>query len=104
MQFQAILHAIGFTVKLRPVLKRLDGTTKADWDVGITLDVFEGAAECDTVVLVTGDGDFDVLLERVRNRFGTRSEIYGVPELTSNLLIDAADRFVAIDEQLLLGG
>ena len=41
MQFQIILHAIGFQVKLRPVLKRMDGTTKADWDVGITLDVYE---------------------------------------------------------------
>lgn len=102
MQFQAILHAIGFTVKLRPVLKRLDGTTKADWDVGITLDVYEAAQECDRVVLVTGDGDFDVLLARIRQRFGTQSDVYGVPALTSQLLVKAADVFVAIDEALLL--
>lgn len=102
MQFQNILHAIGFTVKLRPVLQRLDGTSKADWDVGIALDVFEQASQCDKVVLVTGDGDFDVLLDRIRSRFGTESEVYGVPELTSNLLVKAADRFVPIDESLLL--
>lgn len=102
MQFQNILHAIGFTVKLRPVLQRLDGTSKADWDVGIALDVFELASQCDRVVLVTGDGDFDVLLERVRRRFGTQSEVYGVPELTSNLLVKAADQFVPIDKSLLL--
>ena len=102
MQFHHILHAIGFTVKLRPVLKRLDGTTKADWDVGIALDVFEHADRCGTVVLVSGDGDFDILLERIRRRFGTRSEVYGVPKFTSNLLIGAADRFVPIDESLLL--
>ncbi len=103
MQFQNILHAIGFTVKLRPVLKRLDGTTKADWDVGITLDVYEAASRCDKVVLVTGDGDFDVRLERIRRRFDTQSAVYGVPALTSNLLISAADEFVPIDETLLLG-
>lgn len=102
MQFQNILHAIGFTVKLRPVLVRRDGTRKADWDVGITLDVFEHAAQCDRVVLVSGDGDFDVLLERIRSRFNTRSDVYGVPALTSQLLIDAADRFVPIDTTLLL--
>lgn len=102
MQFQHILHAIGFTVKLRPVLKRLDGTSKADWDVGIALDVFEQASQCDKIVLVTGDGDFDILLERIRRRFSTASEVYGVPELTSQLLINAADRFVAIDQSLLL--
>lgn len=102
MQFQNILHAIGFTVKLRPVLKRRDGTRKADWDVGIALDVYEQAGNCDRVVLVSGDGDFDVLLERIRTRFGTRSTVYGVPALTSQLLIDAADVFKPIDESLLL--
>ena len=103
MQFQNILHAIGFTVKLRPVLKRLDGTTKADWDVGITLDVYEAAEESDTIVLVTGDGDFDVLLARIRKRFNTKSVVYGVPALTSTLLVSEADEFVPIEESLLLG-
>ena len=102
MQFQNILHAIGFTVKLRPVLKRLDGSTKADWDVGITLDVYEAAEESDTIVLVTGDGDFDVLLARIRKRFNTRSVVYGVPALTSSLLVQEADEFVPIKESLLL--
>ena len=101
-QFQNILRAIGFTVKLRPVLTRRDGTTKADWDVGITLDVFEEAKNCDTAILVSGDGDFDILLHRIRKRFNTESEVYGVPKLTSNLLIDEADKFIPIDEQLLL--
>jgi uncharacterized LabA/DUF88 family protein len=101
-QFQNILRAIGFTVKLTPVLKRRDGTVKADWDVGIALDVYEAASECDTVVLVSGDGDFEVLLYRIRTRFKTESEVYGVPKLTSDLLIEAADRFFAIDEDRLL--
>ena len=101
-QFQNILRAIGFTVKLTPLLKRRDGTMKADWDVGIALDVYEAAPTCDTIVLASGDGDFDVLLHRIRKRFQTESEVYGVPQLTSDLLIEAADRFVAIDETLLL--
>lgn len=101
-QFQNILRAIGFTVKLKPVLKRADGTSKADWDVGIALDVFEAAQHCDTIVLASGDGDFDMLLERIRERFGTRSEVYGVPRLTSNQLIAAATDFVPINRTLLL--
>ena len=101
-QFQNILRAIGFTVKLRPVLNRLDGSAKADWDVGITLDVFEHANQCDTVILVSGDGDFDVLLQRIHQRFGTYTEVYGVPQLTADSLIKAAGRFIAIDERLLL--
>lgn len=101
-QFQNILRAIGFTVKLKPVLKRADGTSKADWDVGIALDIYEDAQRCDTIVLASGDGDFDVLLERIRERFDTRSEVYGVQRLTSNQLIAAASKFVPINRTLLL--
>ena len=101
-QFQNILRAIGFTVKLKPMLKRLDGTAKADWDVGIALDIFEEAEKCDTVVLASGDGDFDILLLRIRKRFNTNTEVYGVPQLTSDLLVREASKFIAIDKKLLL--
>lgn len=102
MEFQAILRAIGFTVKLKPMLNRKDGTTKADWDVGIALDVFEAAPLCDTVILASGDGDFSILLARIRQRFGTASEVYGVPALTSDLLTSEADKFIPIEQHLLL--
>lgn len=102
LQFQNILRAIGFKVKLKPMLNRHDGTAKADWDVGIALDVFEAAEQCDTVVLASGDGDFDVLLQRIKQRFNTDTEVYGVPQLTSNQLIKEASKFRAIDKSLLL--
>jgi uncharacterized LabA/DUF88 family protein len=101
-QFQNILRAIGFDVQLKAVLKRRDGTAKADWDVGIALDVFEAANQCDTIVLASGDGDFGILLDRIRDRFKTQSEVYGVRALTSNQLIGPASRFVPIDEKLIL--
>jgi uncharacterized LabA/DUF88 family protein len=101
-QFQNILRAIGFNVQLKGVLKRRDGTTKADWDVGIALDVFEHAQQCDTIVLASGDGDFGILLDRIRERFRTQSEVYGVRALTSNQLIGPATKFIPIDEKLLL--
>lgn len=101
-QFQNILRAIGFTVKLKPMLKRADGTAKGDWDVGIALDVFEEAENCDTVILASGDGDFNILLERIKKRFDTNTEVYGVPQLSSDLLIKEAHKFVAIDRKLLL--
>ena len=100
-QFQNILRGIGFNVKLKPMLKRLDGTAKGD-RMWYWLDIFEEAQRCDTVVLASGDGDFDILLERIRQRFDTRTEVYGVPQLTSNQLIEAANRFIAIDRSLLL--
>jgi uncharacterized LabA/DUF88 family protein len=101
-QFQNILRAIGFEVKLRPYIQRNDGSAKGDWDVGITLDVLEYAPEADVVVLASGDGDFDLLVQKVRGKHGVSVEVYGVAELTAASLIRAADRFVAIKDALLL--
>lgn len=101
-QFQNILRAIGFEVKLKPYIQRADGSAKGDWDVGITLDVMEQAASVDTVVLVSGDGDFDLLLERLHRRYRLQTEVYGVAPLTAGSLIRAASRFVPIEDCLLL--
>jgi uncharacterized LabA/DUF88 family protein len=90
-------------VKLRPFIQRVDGSAKGDWDVGITLDVLEFAPQADVVVLASGDGDFDLLVQKIRERHQVAVEVYGVAELTAASLIRAADRFVPIQEHLLLG-
>ncbi len=101
-QFQSILRGIGFEVKLKPFIARADGSAKGDWDVGITLDVLDIAQEVDVVVLASGDGDFDLLVHRLRQRHGLEVEVYGVPQLTAHSLIHEATRFVPIDETLTL--
>ena len=101
-KFQNALRHIGFTVKLKPYIQRSDGSAKGDWDVGITIDVLEAAKEVDTVVLLSGDGDFDLLLEKISKDYGVSTEVYGVPALTARSLIDASGVFHAIGEDLLL--
>jgi uncharacterized LabA/DUF88 family protein len=101
-QFQNILRAIGFEVKLKPFIRRSDGSAKGDWDVGITLDVIEYAPLADVVVLASGDGDFDLLVQRVRDRYQASVEVYGTAEFTAASLIRAASRFVPIKDHLLL--
>jgi len=100
--FQQILRNIGFEVKLKPFIQRSDGSAKGDWDVGITLDVIEYAAKSDVIILLSGDGDFDLLLNKVRNSYRVTTEVYGVPALTAPSLINAANCFIAIDDKLLL--
>lgn len=102
LKFQNALKRIGFTVKLKPYIQRRDGSAKGDWDVGITIDVLETARHVDTIILLSGDGDFDLLLEKVKSGYQVAAEVYGVRELTANSLIDAASFFHPIDEQLLI--
>jgi uncharacterized LabA/DUF88 family protein len=101
-QFQNILKGIGFELKLKPYIQRSDGSAKGDWDVGITLDVMEHAKNTDVVVLASGDGDFDLLLSKIRNDFGVSAEVYGVTQLTARSLINSASKFMPIEGDLLL--
>ncbi|MFT4718744.1 MAG: uncharacterized LabA/DUF88 family protein [Rickettsiales bacterium] len=101
-QFQNILRAIGFEVKLKPFINRSDGSAKGDWDVGIAIDIIEYASKSDIVVLASGDGDFDLLIKKINDSYGVTSEVYGVPSLTANSLINEASKFFPIGGSLLL--
>lgn len=102
LKFQDALKHIGFTVKLKPYIQRSDGSAKGDWDVGITIDVMQIAPTVDTVILLSGDGDFDLLLKKIRNDYGVSTEVYGVPSLTASSLIDSTDIYHPIKDNLLI--
>lgn len=101
-QFQNILRAIGFEVKLKNFIQRADGSAKGDWDVGITIDAMQYAKDVDVIVLASGDGDFDLLADKLRAGFNKRVEVYGVPQLTAKSLINSASEFIPIKKSLLL--
>ena len=104
--FQQVLREIGFDVKLKPYIQRSDGSAKGDWDVGLAIDVMDCAASSDqpvdTVVLLSGDGDFDLLLERVKINYGVETMVFGVAALTATSLINAAAVFEPIEGSLPL--
>lgn len=102
IKFQDALKHIGFTVKLKPYIQRKDGSAKGDWDVGITIDVMEQAENVDTIILLSGDGDFDLLLKKVHAKYNVITEVYGVPTLTAKSLIDATSIYHPIEANLLL--
>ncbi len=102
LKFQNALKQMDFTVKLKPYIQRSDGSAKGDWDVGIAIDVLEAAKDVDTVVLLSGDGDFDLLLDKIKKDYAVSTEVYGVPALTANSLIEAANIYHPIEEDLLL--
>jgi len=101
-KFQSALQHIGFMVKLKPFIQRADGSAKGDWDVGITIDMLRAASQVDEVVLLSGDGDFAMLLDELRENHGVKSSVYGVLKLTANALIQSADSFHSIETSDLL--
>ena len=101
-KFQYALKTIGFNVKLKPYISRIDGSTKGDWDVGITIDILDSAEEVDKIILLSGDGDFDLLVQKVIDQYGCIVEIYGVKSLTSDSLIESASKFYPISKDFLL--
>lgn len=102
LKFQNTLKEIGFNVKLKPFIQRSDGSAKGDWDVGITIDIMEAAKNVDTVILLSGDGDFDLLLEKIKKDYNVCAEVYGVPALTAHSLITSASVYHKIGDDLLL--
>ena len=102
--FQQILRDIGFDIKLKPYIQRADGSAKGDWDVGIAIDMMDAAArqDVDKLVLLSGDGDFDRLLERLNRGNGKETLVYGVPQLTAASLVNAAAEYRPIDKTLLM--
>ncbi|WP_432455124.1 MULTISPECIES: NYN domain-containing protein [unclassified Agarivorans] len=101
-KFQEALKHIGFEVKLKPFIQRRDGSAKGDWDVGITIDVLEAARHVDMVVLLSGDGDFAILLDKLSDDYAVETLVYGVPSLTAHALINSASAYQAIDQDLLI--
>ena len=101
-EFQNILRGIGFEVKLKQFIQRSDGSRKGDWDVGITIDILDYAKNSDIIVLASGDGDFDLLVYKIIKEYNCSVEVYGVPQLTADSLINSASKFLPIKDNLLL--
>lgn len=101
-KFQYALKTIGFNIKLKPYISRIDGSTKGDWDVGITIDILDSAEEVEKIILLSGDGDFDLLVQKVIDKYGCIVEIYGVESLTADSLIESASKFYPISNKFLV--
>jgi uncharacterized LabA/DUF88 family protein len=91
--FHDRLETIGFEVKSKELQTFFGGAKKGDWDVGIAMDVLRMAPKVDTIVLVSGDGDFADLLKYVKS-LGCRAEVISFQKTTSARLLAEADDFI----------
>ena len=96
--FFEALRKIGYEVKIKELKEFYGGEKKGDWDLGMTVDMVQQAKKLDTVVLVTGDGDFAVLVDHLKS-MGTRVEVMSFGRSSAKEIREAADNFIDMDEK-----
>ncbi|HEY1041701.1 MAG TPA: NYN domain-containing protein [Candidatus Paceibacterota bacterium] len=104
--FLEALSSNGIELRKKDLQVFYDGAKKGDWDVGMAIDAVILAEKADTIVLVTGDGDFVPLVDYLRHK-GVRVEIASFVQRTSQKLVDASHRFFNLSEapsKFVIGG
>ena len=96
--FFEALEKIGIEMRLKDLQVFSGGAKKADWDVGLAVDAITAAPSLDTVVLITGDGDFVPLVQYLQMHNGCQVEVVSFGRSTSGNLKEATDDFLDLDE------
>lgn len=91
--FFEALTKLGIETRVKELQEFYGGQKKADWDVGLVIDAIRIAPSVDTLVIVSGDGDFISLVEYLKNQ-GKRVEIVAFGKSTSSKLKEIADEFI----------
>jgi uncharacterized LabA/DUF88 family protein len=97
-EFFKVLENMGYEIKAKDIQIFVDGSKKGDWDIGIAMDMIEMAPRLDTLVLISGDGDFIPLVEHLQRAMGCRVEVIAFGKSASGKLKEAANSFVDLDE------
>ena len=95
--FFEALTKIGIEMRIKDLQEFYGGAKKGDWDVGMTVDAVRTADIVDTIVIVSGDGDFIPLLEYLKGR-GRRVEVMAFGRSASQKLKEAADDFIDLSK------
>jgi len=96
--FFEALERMGIEVKMKDLQIFPGGLKKGDWDVGIAVDAIKFSNFLDTIILVTGDGDFVPLLEYIKYAKPAGVEVLAFGRSASGRLKEIADDFIDLEE------
>lgn len=99
--FARSLRDGGWELREKRPKARADGTHKADWDMGIAVEILDALDDLDVVILCSGDGDFLPLVKRLK-RDHKRVEIAAFRASADEALLQAADTFWPLDGRFRL--
>lgn len=99
VNFFDALNKSGFEVKEKDLQIFAGGAKKGDWDVGITMDAIRLAKKNDSIVIVSGDGDYIPLVKYLQLSEGCLVEVLAFGRTCSNKLQGEVDDFIDMDER-----
>jgi len=86
----------GYRVITKELVQLPDGSKKANLDVEIAVDMMSLVGCYDTAILVSGDGDLAYAVDAISYR-GIRVEVVSLRSMTSDSLINVADRYIDLE-------
>jgi uncharacterized LabA/DUF88 family protein len=94
------LRRAGWDLRIKRPKSFSDGSQKADWDMALAVEAIDQAESHQTVVIVSGDGDFEALVRWLRRR-GTEVEVAAFPNGLAAELEAVADRVHRLGTEVL---
>ena len=95
------MESMGYEVRSKRPRTLPDGSFKADWDMQIAIDAIALADKVDVMVILTGDTDFVPLVHALKSK-GVKVEVMSFRETTGKELIEAADVYIEITDDMLI--
>lgn len=92
------LEKFGIETKTKNLQIFGDGAKKADWDVGMAVDAIKLAPKLDTIIIASGDGDFNPLVEYLQTNEGCQVEVIAFGRSSNAKLKEIADDFIDMCE------
>ncbi len=96
--FFKALRKMGIEVKLKDLQVFPGGMKKGDWDVGIAVDAIKFSNYVDSIVIVSGDGDFIPLVKFLKSATPVRVELMAFEKSCSNELSELVDDFIDLSK------
>jgi uncharacterized LabA/DUF88 family protein len=96
-EFFEAVNSAGFEIKEKPLQTFFGGAKKGDWDVGIAMDAVRLGPKVDSIVLVSGDGDFLPVVTYLQSA-GCLVEVIAFRKTANHTLVETADAFTDMEE------
>jgi len=100
ISFTDHLRYCGFEVRKRELIERMDGSRKAEWELGIAMDMLRIANQVDSIVIVSGNGVFADVVPHLQAK-GIKVECCAFKDSLSDVLGHQVDQYHLLDEQHL---